>query len=388
VVCGIGSYAPELRETFQTYGLEECSAYYAPTRESISAIIQATDAMYLATLPSRDRIEGDPYRILMPMTYGIPVIAPRNPLIEEFCGKHRLDFCPYSPQSLAKALRKLRQSPGLVKDIVEKNLGEVKKRFDQSKIQNDMMEFFKRFAAADPKVDKSSLDYQVLEIEAKIKNKQYLDAIELIESVFQIKDVPLHHRANLYRLVGDCFAKLGDLESAKDAYLQGADLDPYSAKIYIGLGTVGLMKNTADTAVLQFQRAVSLAPEDEMANLGLGLSFQGMGEHREAWRWVKKALQLNPENTAAIFSFVKLAHELEEYSDCEAALQRFLERHPRDINMKYTLGGLVFKQDRFNEVIRLMDEILEQDENDNRALALRKQAKDAIDNEQASSSNG
>ena len=51
--------------------------------------------------------------------------------------------------------------------------------------------------------------------------------------------MPRHHRSNLLRLIGDSFTKLGDGEAGKNAYIQAIDLDPYSAKSFIGLGTVG-----------------------------------------------------------------------------------------------------------------------------------------------------
>jgi len=388
VICGIGSYSEELGGTFRSLGIEDCAAYYAPSREANMAIMQATDAIYLATMPSRDRTDGDPYRILLSMAYGIPLLAARTPMIEDLCGKHRLDFCPSSPTSLMKAIKKLKAAPGLINNIVSKNQAEFQKRFSKATVQRQMIGIFKNFSEREISIDEGCLDHQVLEVEAKIKAQQYIDAIDIIESIFKMEHVPLHHRANLYRLIGDCFVKLGDHEAAKNAYIQGTELDPYSAKVYIGLGTIGLMKGTFDVAVLHFQKAISLSPEDEMANLGLGLSFQGMGELKEANRWVEKTLQLNSSNTAAIFTFVKLSHELGEFAQCEQVLRRFLRANPNDHNIMYSLGGIIFKLDRYHEVINLMDLILATDPENERASTLLKQAKSALDEVKASSSNG
>lgn len=388
VICGIGSYGAELSLLFRTLEMEDCAVYYAPSREATTAILQATDAIYLATMPSRDRVDGDPYRILLPMAYGIPIIASRNPMIEDLCGKHRLDFCPYSPASLVKAIRKLKNAPALVHNLVSKNKAEFQKRFAKEAVQTQMLKVFRKFAQHVTTIDEGCLDHRVLEVEAKIKAQQYIEAIDIIESIFKMEQIPLHHRANLYRLIGDCFVKLGDLESAKGAYMQGAELDPYSSKVYIGLGTISLLKNSSDLAVPHFQKAISLAPEDEMANLGLGLSFQGMGEHKEASRWVAKTLQLNPLNSAAIFTFVKLAHETGEYAECEKALRRYLRKSPDDHNILYSLGGIIFKQGRYDEVINLMELILSTNSQDERALALLQEAKAALEEAKATSSNG
>ncbi|SME95600.1 tetratricopeptide repeat protein [Pseudobacteriovorax antillogorgiicola] len=373
-VCGIGSFAHDLKDASINFNTDYCVAYYAPSRESIKAIYEAADAIYMCNLASRDRIDGDPYRILAAMTHKIPLIAARSPIVESLVGKHRLDFCPGSPMSIMKALIKLKDAPQLVNDIVEKNRRAVDNQYSEDKVRMNMKAIFSDFITTEIKVDTSSLDHQVLEVEAKIKSKQYVDAIDLIEAIFKTKNIPVHHKANLYRLVGDCFVKLGDFESSKNSYIAAAELDPYSAKIYIGLGTIGLMKNSYDIAVLHFQKAISLAPDDEMANLGLGLAFQGMEERKEAMRWISKSLEINSENTAALFSLVKLANETEDFADAERLLTRYLKRHPNDYNFIYTLGGVIFKQGRYEEVIQLMKKIVDIDPRDQKAASLLKQA--------------
>lgn len=374
VICGVGSFSSDMRDIIKAVGLEENVVYYAPMRDANRAILQATDYLYIAPLASRDRIEGDPYRILSAMVQGVPLLAARTPIAEEYCGKHRIDFCPGSPVSLAKAIARARSMPNVSQDIVHKNQKVVEERFTLEKAKESLITALSRVIKTDSKQSLSTLDIRVLEIEAKVKNKQYVEAVDLIEAVFKTDEVPVHHKANLYRLIGDCFAKLGDLDGAKDAYNQGAELDPYSPKIFIGLGTVGLMKGSNDVAVLHLQKAVSLAPDDEMANFGLGLAFQGMGELREAARWINKALAINPENTAAIFSIVRIAHESSSYDDAIKAIERYLKINPNDYNFIYTLGGLYFKIGQYETTARLMKGILEIDPKDKRAASLAKQA--------------
>lgn len=387
VICGVGSYSSDMRDIIKSLGLEENVVYYAPMRDANRAIQQATDLLYIAPLASRDRIEGDPYRILAAMVHGIPLLAARTAIAEEYCGKHRIDFCPGSPVSLAKAISRTRSMPNVVSDIIAKNQKVVAERFTTEKARESLITALSTVIKTDRQQSLSSLDIRVLEIEAKVKSKQYVEAVDLIEAVFKMDQVPVHHRANLYRLVGDCFAKLGDIDGAKDAYNHAAELDPYSPKVYIGLGTVGLMKGSNDVAVLHLQKAVSLAPDDEMANFGLGLAFQGMGEQKEASRWINKALAINPENTAAIFSIVRIAHESSSYDDAIKAIERYLKVNPNDYNFIYTLGGLYFKIGQYETTARLMKQILEIDPKDKRAAALAKQAKAELE-QKASSSNG
>lgn len=385
IFCGIGSFAPELREVVLNLGIDDLVYYMAPNRKNVENALLAADALYFCRVPARDRVDGDPYILLSAMAHEIPIIANRSPIVDEFAEKHRLDFCVGSVKTLSQALLKACDAQTLKNDIAKKNLAVIQKRFTREACEANMLEIFRSISAVKPaEIARTSLDHQVLEVEARFKNKQYLAAIDIIDSIFKLPEIPTHHQAHLYRLCGDCFAKLGDNEGAKDAYVRAAELDPYSAKAYIGLGTIGLVRQSHDIAVLHFQKAVSLAPEDEMANLGLGLAFQGMEEYSEATRWVVKALDMNVENTAAIFTLVKLAYQTNHYQEAERGLRQYLARHPNDYNMIYTLGGIQFKQGQYQDVLDLMAGVIKADPMDSRAHTLVKQARRALEEEKAS----
>ncbi len=378
VFCGIGSFAAQLRDAFIAHKLDDRVTYLAPSRDAMDVLIHAADAWFLSGFPGRDRVEGEPYRVVSAMANEIPVIANRTPVVDDFCGKHRFDFCGGNISSLAEALCKVADAASLRNDIAKKNAQAIKVRAQKDKVAADMTYMLDSLISAAEQVDANALDQQLREIEAKVSAKQYLAAIDMIEATFKIADCPIHHRANLYRLVGDCFAKLGDNDAAKDAYIKAIEADQYSAKAYIGLGTVSLVKGSHDVAVLHFQKAITLAPDDEMANLGLGLSFHSMGEAVEAGKWVIKALELNPENTPALFTLVRLAYEQNNFDDAERAVARYLTKHPHDLNMMYAHAGLLFRMGRHADVIKLTQMIMDADVHDTRAQDLQKQARAAM----------
>lgn len=386
VFCGIGSYAPQLKQSLIALGVDDKVIFVAPSRDAFIALNNSANCLFHGTTPSRDRVEGEPYRIVSAMANLVPLLANRTPIVEEICGKHRVDFCFGSPESIADGIMKVSTSSSLIGDIVQKNEATIRSRFNQDTVADGMRDMFAKIYMRQPSVDPSSLDHQVLEVESLVASKQYLKAIDMIESIFQITDVPVHHRANLYRLIGDCFAKLSDNDGAKNAYIKAIELDPYSAKAYIGLGTIGLVKRSNDIAVIHFQKAVSLAPQDEMANLGLGLAFQGMDELDEAHNWVTKALDINPYNPAALYTLVRIAYERNKFEVAEKAVCQYLVKHPHDYNMMFTLGGIQFKCAKYQEVIRLCTDIIKIDPMDAKAHQLLKQAQRAID--QSLSSNG
>ena len=370
VFCGIGSFATELRDRMVQLGIDQRAVYVAPERDAIDAVLLATDALYVSAISSRDRLEGDPYRLLTAMTVGIPVIASRTPLIEEYIGKHRIDFCSGSPVSLAESIQKASSARAITHDIVKKNQAVAAQLYSSDKVGEEMARVFKDITSATQIVANGSLDLQIHQIESLVQTKQYLVAIGHIEELLQKDGLPAHHEATMHRLIGDSFTKLGDAESGKAAYIKATLLDPFCAKGFIGLGTVALLKNSYDLGVINFQKAVSLSPDDEMSNLGLGLAFHGMGELKEATSWMSKSLELNPDNTAGIYSLIKVSYERNEFSDVEAALIRYLELHPLDLNMLFTLAGVYYKGGKSDLGVETLKNILRVNPQDERSAAL------------------
>ena len=370
IFCGVGSFSTELRQRLVTLGLDRTAVYVAPGREAFSAVLTAADVMYYNPQSARDRCDAEPYRLAMAVANGVPVIAPRSAVVEELLGKHRLDFSSNSAVSLAKTLQRAASAASLRKDIVQKNQQSHQDRYGRSKVTKAMGSTLAAIFRQESSATGGALDGQVEEAESLVSSKQYLAAIDLIESLSQNLDMPIYHKANLHRLIGDCFTKLGDGTAGKDAYIKAAEFDPYSSKAYIGLGTVSLTRENYDIAVPQFQKAVSLAPNDEMANLGLGLAFHGMKEWTEAANWVKKALELNPENTAAIFTMVQIASAVGRYDEAIAVLENYLERHSTDHSMSYTLAALQYRSGKFTKARSLMEQVLAVDPYDDRAQAL------------------
>lgn len=371
ILCGIGSFSTELRDRAVQLGLERQILYIAPNRDAVQTTLAASDCMYYAVIPARDRIDAEPYRMLTAMSIGLPIIAPRSILTQEMTGKHRFDFCSGSPQSLAEAVKKSAYSKVLRTDLAHKCQASLKDQ--KSKAETQMRKMLNSVFNGAVIVDPNALDHQVLEVESLVNNKQYIQAIDLIESIFKIKDIPVYQKANLYRLIGDSFTKLGDGDAGKNAYLQSIELDGYASKSFIGLGTVALTKQSYESAVLQFQKAISLAPDDEMANLGLGLAFQGMGELNEATNWVVKSLEIRPDNTVALYTLVQISYERNVYTEAEKALSKHISLHPGDHNMLYTLGAVRFKAGLMPSALEVAQKILSTDPYNDRALALREQ---------------
>jgi glycosyltransferase involved in cell wall biosynthesis len=375
LVCGVGSLSDTLKQRGLALGIDEHIVYVVPNREGQRAVLASADCLFFGSSASRDRNDGDVFRLLPAMANEIPVIACRGHLVEEMIGKHRIDFCSGSTESLTAAIIKAYDANALRHDIGKKNAAEVSQKYNREKASREAHELIGRLISENTVPTLQNLDRQVLEVETMVANKQYAQAVEAIEAAFKSEVMPTHHRANLHRLIGDSFAKLGDLEMAKAAYMKAVEFDAFLYKGYIGLGTVAILRNAPDVAILQFQKAVSLAPEDEMANLGLAMGFQGIRESAEALKWAVKAITINPENQIALFTLVQLAYESGNYKTAETACRQYLARRPGDHNIMFSLAGALHMQALHDEALAVAEEILATDPRNEMAQTLHNQIK-------------
>ena len=113
-----------------------------------------------------------------------------------------------------------------------------------------------------------------------------------------------------------------------------------------------------------------MSPKDEMATLGLGLAFQGLGEAKEAMNWVMKSLEIVPDNKSALYTAVQIDYELEDYTQSTEALERYLQDHPKDHGFAYTLAGLYFSMGKTDLARSRTNAILAEDPQDEKALEL------------------
>lgn len=379
LVCGVGSYVNELKQLSMSLGVDHIIAYLPLNAEAYQSFIESIDCLFVSAMPSKDRIDGDPYRMLSAMAHNVPVIACRSPLVEETLGKHRIDFCLSSIKSMQSAINKIAYTKPLVADIVRKNADKISLSHNVDVGKQSIRGIACQVLNVSLPNQDRSLDETIVKVESLVKSKQYSGAIDLIEAIFLNTDIPKHHHSNLYRLIGDCFTKLGDSRSGKQAYIKAIEVDAFSAKAHLGLGTVSLMGHNYERAVINFQKAISLSPLEEMANLGLGLAFQGLEEYSEAKKWVVKSLEINRDNPPAIYTLLRISQELNSYDDCERILSSYITTHPNDQNMIYTLGGVYFATKRYAKTVDMMQQILQLNPMDARAKSLLKQANRALE---------
>jgi tetratricopeptide (TPR) repeat protein len=383
--CGIGSAGADIRQSVVEMGLDDHVYFLNPNEEGLkeiagnqfSSVISVCDAIIHGPISPVNgnalKFLDSTYDIMCALSSEIITISNGHSWIGEWISRFYKTFSSGSIHSLARLMQETIEKQDKVTNVKNAIKKAIVNEFPFEKTANEISDIFKSLIIALPLAETENTTKLISQIEEMVIAKQYIDAINLISQVFQKSGLSVVQQANLFRLIGDCFTKLGDLDNGVSNYTKALELDPYCAKCFIGLGTVALQRNNYNVAVPQFQKAVSLAPNDDMASLGLGLAFEGLNEFKEALSWTVRSCHLKADNTVAIFNLVKLSFEMEEYMDAERVLIRYLGIHPHDVNMIYTLGSIAFKTGKPDIALQLMENILSLDPMNSRAHSLMSQ---------------
>ena len=384
VFCGTGTAGIDIKQAVVELGLDEHIFFLNPQNQDtlqilgnqLSNLLPLCDALIhnpLGVVNSTPSKNLDcTYDVLCGLASGLTLVSNGNGWVGEWLGRFYKTFGTGNIHSQSKLMRESIEKQDRLGSLKRSVRMAIENEMNHKKTVSEMSRIFVNLCESQFDLE-DDFNELLKRIEKYNQNKQYLDAIKLIERGFSLPRITTSQKAQLFRIIGDCFTKLGDLESGKENYLRSLDLDGYQARTFIGLGTVSLQEQNYTIAVPQFQRAIALEPKDDMANLGLGLAFEGLQELVEAHRWSVKACLLNPRSTVAIFNVVKLSYEIGEFHEARGIVERYVAENPSDINMKFALGGLEFKLGNHESAEKLMEAILSLDPVNQRALSLRQQ---------------
>ena len=163
--------------------------------------------------------------------------------------------------------------------------------------------------------------------------------------ITNLNETPLDGETLLQR--ADGFLSVGDDEQARRYYEQAAVRDADAAAPYVGLGTIAMRQNRPQDAGLAFRVACRLDPGCARAYEGLGTVAQNEGDFEKAFAMYLKSLDLDTNNLAALLGLFQVSLQMGSFARIIHYLERYLDKHPEDCSVMFTLATLYIKEDRY-----------------------------------------
>lgn len=158
---------------------------------------------------------------------------------------------------------------------------------------------------------------------------------------------------------GDNFLSLGDNEQAQNCFEKAAVLDPDAPAPYVGLAAVALKNDRLDDAQLALRVACRLDPKCAKAYEGLGRVAQQSENYETAFEMYLKCLELDSNNLIALLGLFQASSQMGSFAKIIHYLEIYLDRHPDDTAVMFSLATLYMKEDRYEKSKTMLLEILE-----------------------------
>jgi len=173
---------------------------------------------------------------------------------------------------------------------------------------------------------------------------------------FSEEDLRQHYE--VLQELGDCYCSVGKWVAAQNCYEKAASLGPDEPGPYIGLGVVGLQRGHLDDAEIAFRVACRLGRACARGYSGLGMVAQARGDYKHAFDMYLKCLEIDSDNLTAILGLFQTSCQMGSFATIIHYLEVYLNMHPGDISVMFTLAALYMKERRFEASRKILLDIL------------------------------
>lgn len=141
----------------------------------------------------------------------------------------------------------------------------------------------------------------------------------------------------------------GQLEKAKELYLQILAVDAEHEKSLFGLGLLAYQVGRFDAAATLIGKAAEKDRQNAVYHSSLGLALQGQRRFDEALAAFQHALELQPDHAEAHFNLGTLWLEQGKVEEARGAFERSLAIRPDSAEAHINLGNIFWKEGKLRE---------------------------------------
>jgi Flp pilus assembly protein TadD len=204
-----------------------------------------------------------------------------------------------------------------------------------------------------------------------IANKEDRLAVESFRWLTSPESLPKPLKFEFYKELGNCLIRLREVVQARDAYRAALMIEPTSDVIWVNQGTMEIQELRFSAAAENFHKAIELNPKNAKAYCGLGLVAMEANRPDDARTAFQKALELDTQNVLALSQLLAVSETPIQLKLLKTHLYRFLESDPKNLEIRFALAAVLFKERNWGACEQALAALLKIDPSHSNAKKLR-----------------
>jgi tetratricopeptide (TPR) repeat protein len=164
--------------------------------------------------------------------------------------------------------------------------------------------------------------------------------------------------------LGAALMRMGRRDEAIVHYQKALEIDPDDAEVNSNLGSAFLQTGRTAEFIAHFNRAIEMQPRDATAHANLGAALLQMGHVEEAIGHLQKALEIDPNFVEAHSNLGNAFLQTGDVNQSLAHLQRAVELDPANAAAHYNLADTSLQMGRVDEAVTHLQKVLTIDSQD------------------------
>ena len=196
-------------------------------------------------------------------------------------------------------------------------------------------------------------NHLVIDALTAIKNKNYIEAKNLLEKAISIQPEMFEANHNLAILN----FQLGNLDTSILYFEKSKKIKPKFSQVYFNLGLAYDRKKNIDLAIINFKKVIKLDPNNSLALYNIGHLYKKKLETIKAEEYLGKSLDLNPNFIKTyddLFSLYDQSSQIEKFSNLLDKAKKILSE--KDLVSFYE-AVFMYNQKNFKKTIQILENI-------------------------------
>ena len=191
----------------------------------------------------------------------------------------------------------------------------------------------------------------------------------LIHTGFFGPNTQTHFDAVSLNISGDRLYERGKLKEAVEEFQRALTLDPNNVNVSNSLGVCYAQMGQFGEAVNEFARVTSLKPSDFMGQYNLACALLSLGREDEAEQAFRRASELEPRRASPYFQLAKLCRKQKRLEEAQHYLSQTVELKPHWAKAWRLIGECFLEQGKDAEAMNGFKKALKINGNDAAALS-------------------